>query len=131
MKTKRLALLGTTLALLIVAGPLSAHHGKGAFETEKLTVVKGTVTKFAFINPHALVYVDVKGDKGDLEHWIAESNSLNHLHRGGYDKDSLKAGDQVVVTGQRSRNGTFTLDLQCQECSVKDLQGKVLLGYYF
>jgi Family of unknown function (DUF6152) len=131
MKDKLILMLGVIFGLLMVSGSLSAHHGKGAFETDKLTVVKGTVTKFAFINPHALIYVDAKGEKGDLEHWIAESNSLNHLHRGGYDKDSLKPGDQVIVTGQRSRNGTFTLDLQCQECSVKDPRGKVLLGYYF
>lgn len=131
MKNKLLPMLGVVFVLLMGSGPLSAHHGKGAFVTDKLTVVMGTVTKFAFINPHALIYVDAKGEKGDLEHWIAESNSLNHLHRGGYDKDSLKPGNQVIVTGQRSRNGTFTLDLQCQECSVKDPQGKVLLGYYF
>jgi Family of unknown function (DUF6152) len=131
MKDKLIPMLGVIFGLLMVSGSLSAHHGKGAFETDKLTVVKGTVTKFAFINPHALIYVDSKGEKGDLEHWIAESNSLNHLHRGGYDKDSLKPGNQVIVTGQRSRNGTFTLDLQCQECSVKDPRGKVLLGYYF
>jgi len=98
---------------------------------DNLTVVKGTVTKFEFINPHALVYIDVMGDKGNLEHWIGESNSNNYLHRGGYDKNSLKPGDQVIVTGHRARNGAYSLELQCKECSVTDSLGKLLLGYYF
>lgn len=98
---------------------------------DKLFVVKGTVMKFEFINPHTLIFVDAIGDKGTVEHWIAESSSNNHLGRGGYDKNSLKPGEQVVVTGHRAKNGANSLELQCQECSVTDSQGKVLLGYYF
>ncbi|HEV2522210.1 MAG TPA: DUF6152 family protein [Candidatus Acidoferrales bacterium] len=131
MKNKLLPLLCLVLGALIMSIPLPAHHGKGAFDMEKVTVVKGTVMKFEFINPHALVYVDAAGDKGAIEHWIAESNSNNHLSRGGFDKNSLKPGDQVIVTGHRAKNGANSLELQCQECSVTDLNGKVLLGYYF
>ena len=98
---------------------------------ENLTTVNGTVTKFEFINPHALIYIDVVGDKGNVDHWIAESSSNNHLSRGGYDKHSLKPGDQVIVIGHRAKNGAYGLELQCKECSVEDSQGKVLLGYYF
>src|SRR3974377_1447431 len=92
------------LAFFGISSPLFAHHGKGAFDMDKLTVVKGTVTKFEFINPHALIFVDATDDKGNVEHWIAESSSNNHLGRGGYDKNSLKAGDQVMVTGHRAKN---------------------------
>ena len=131
MKNKLLPLLGVVFGLLMVPDPLSAHHGKGAFDMENLTIVKGTVTKFEFINPHAIIYIDVVGDKGNVDHWIAESSSNNHLSRGGYDKNSIKPGDQVIVTGHRARNGAHGLELQCKECSVEDSQGKVLLGYYF
>jgi hypothetical protein len=131
VKKMVLLLMGVVLGLLMVSGPLSAHHGKGAFDMENLTILKGTVTKFEFINPHAIIYVDVISDKGGVEHWIAESSSNNHLSRGGYDKNSLKPGEQVIVTGHRARNGAYGLELQCKECSVEDSQGKVLLGYYF
>ena len=131
MKNKVLPLLSVGFGLLMVSGPLSAHHGKGAFDMENLTIVKGTVTKFEFINPHVLIYIDATGGNGNVEHWIAESSSNNHLGRGGYDKNSLKPGDQVVVTAHRARNGANTLELQCQECSISDTQGKILLGYYF
>lgn len=131
MKNKRLCLLGAAIAFLMVSERVLAHHGKAAFETDKVTVVKGTVTKFEFMNPHSLLFFDVTGEKGQVEHWIAETNSSNHLSRGGYDKNSVKAGEQVTVTGYRARNGANTLELQCKECAVTDMQGKVLLGYYF
>jgi hypothetical protein len=131
LKNKLLPLLGVAFGLLMGSGPLFAHHGKGAFDMENLTIVKGTVTKFEFINPHALIYIDVMGDKGNVEYWIAESSSNNHLSRGGYDKNSLKPGDQVIVTGHRAKNGAHGLELQCKECLVADSQNKVLLGYYF
>jgi len=131
MKNLLSSLLCVALGVLVVSSSLPAHHGKGAFDMDKLTVLKGTVMKFEFINPHTLIYVDAIGDKGAVEHWIAESSSNNHLGRGGYDKNSLKPGEQVVVTGHRAKNSANSLELQCQECSVTDLQGKVLLGYYF
>jgi len=131
MKNGFFPVLGVALGFLVVSAPLPAHHGKGAFDMDKLTVVKGTVVKFEFINPHTLIFVDAVSDKGNVEHWIAESSSNNHLGRGGYDKNSVKAGDQVIVTGHRAKSGTNTLELQCQECMVTDMQGKVLLGYYF
>jgi len=131
LKNKLFPLLGVFFGLLVFSGPLSAHHGKGAFDMENLTIVKGTVTRFEFINPHALIYIDVASDKGNVDHWIAESSSNNHLSRGGYDKNSLKPGVQVIVTGHRAKNGAYGMELQCKECSVADSQGKVLLGYYF
>ena len=50
------------------------------------------MTKFEFMNPHALIYVDVTGNKGEIEHWIAEESSNNHLSRSGWDKNTLKVG---------------------------------------
>jgi hypothetical protein len=131
LKNKLLLPLSVVFGLLMVAGHLSAHHGKGAFDMQNLTVVKGTVTKFEFINPHALIYIDAVSENGNVDHWIAESSSNNHLSRGGYDKNTLKPGEQVIVTGHRAKNGAYGLELQCKECSVEDSQGKVLLGYYF
>jgi hypothetical protein len=125
MKNKRVALIALAGGLLLVSVPVLAHHGTAAFEMEKLTTVKGTVTRFEFMNPHALIYVDVAGNKGEVEHWIAEESSNNHLSRSGWDKNTLKAGDQVTIAGHRARNGARVLELQCSECSVTDPQGKV------
>jgi len=129
LRNRLLPLLGVALGFVMISNPLSAHHGTTAFEMGKPTVVKGTVTKFEFINPHVLIYLDAPGDKGGVQHWIAESSSNNHLSRGGYNKNSLQVGEQVMVTGHRAKNGAYTLELQCQECSVTDAHGKVPVSY--
>jgi len=41
VKKMLLPLLGVVFGLLMVSGPLSAHHGKGAFDMENLTILKG------------------------------------------------------------------------------------------
>ena len=125
MKTKQATIKALAVVLLMAPIPVLAHHGTAAFSMENLTTVKGTVTKFEFMNPHALIYVDAVGDKGNVEHWMAEESSNNHLSRIGWDKNTLKPGDLITVTGHRARNGARVLELQCTECSVTDPQGKV------
>jgi len=83
MKNRRLPLIALPFLILIVSVAVLAHHGTAAFDMENVTTVKGTVTKFEFMNPHALIYFDVTGNKGEIEHWIAEESSNNHRgHRG-------------------------------------------------
>jgi len=125
LKNKIFPFLGVVFWVLMFRGPLSAHHGTSAFDMDTLTTVRGTVTKFEFMNPHALIFMDVTGNKGEIEHWIAEESSNNHLSRSGWDKHTLKVGDQITVVGHRARNGVRALELQCSECSVTDPQGKI------
>ena len=125
MKTKCIPAIGVLWGLLVISGPVFAHHGAAAFDMQNLTTVKGTVTKFLFINPHALIFFDVVSEKGSVEHWIAEESSNNHLSRSGWDKNTLKPGDRVTLAGHRARNGARVLEMQCSECSVTDPQGKV------
>lgn len=128
MKRKTIYLPALSLVLFTLSMPSLAHHGTAVFDMENLTTVKGTVTKFEFMNPHALIYVDVAGSKGNVDHWIMEESSNNHLSRIGWEKNTLKPGDVITVTGHRARNGARVLELQCNECFVVDPQGKVL-GY--
>jgi hypothetical protein len=107
----------------IPSSPLLAHHGNAAFDMEKLTTIKGTVTKFLFINPHTLIFVDVKNADGAIEHWIAEESSGNHLSRVGWNRDTLKVGGEVTIAGHRAKNAAYSLELQCGECSVADSHG--------
>jgi len=125
LKNKVAPSLAIVFGVLMSVSPLSAHHGTSVFDMDTLTTVKGTVTKFEFMNPHALIFVDVADSKGGVEHWIAEESSNNHLSRSGWDKNTLKPGDQITVAGHRARNGARVLELQCSECSVTDPQGKI------
>jgi len=111
---KKLALcLVITFAALLVSTPLFAHHGEANYDTDKVVSVKGTVSGFEFINPHTLITLDVKNDKGEIEKWNCEARSPGMLVRvGGWDKNTLKPGDVITVYGYRAKNGTTVMRLQ-------------------
>jgi len=106
-------ILAVTFAALLVSAPLLAHHGEANYDTDKVVSVKGTVSDFQFINPHTLITLDVKNDKGEIEKWNCEMRSPSMLVRvGGWDKNTLKVGDVITVYGSRAKNGTTVMRLQ-------------------
>lgn len=104
--------LGFTFALFIACGTASAHHGSSNYDLSKPVSVKGTITKFEFINPHSAIYLDAKDDKGNPGQWLIEADSPNNLARAGWNRESLKPGDQVTVVGNRLKDGSKVLRLQ-------------------
>jgi DNA/RNA endonuclease YhcR with UshA esterase domain len=112
MKNWLLATSAGIAVLLVLAAPISAHHGTSAYDTTKLTTVKGTVTDFQFNNPHVIISVETKDDKGKVEMWTSEANSPNVLTRHGWDRDIIKKGDQITIIGYRPKNGAKTMRLQ-------------------
>ena len=112
MENWSLKLFAGLAVLVVVAAPIFAHHGTSAYDTTKLTTVKGTVTDFQFNNPHVIISVETKDDKGKVEIWISEANSPNVLTRHGWDRDIIKKGDQITIIGYRPKNGAKTLRLQ-------------------
>jgi ribosomal protein S17 len=112
MKNWLLATSAGIAVLLMVAAPIFAHHGTSAYDTTKLTTVKGTVTDFQFNNPHVMISIEAKDDKGKVEKWISEANSPNVLTRHGWNRDIIKIGDQITIIGNRPKNGAKTLRLQ-------------------
>lgn len=108
MKINHSAILAVAVGLTLV-GPIFAHHGTAAYETTQEITVKGTVTDFEFINPHTLIFLDVKNDRGDVEHWQVDAQSPNQLTRDGWTKNLLKPGDQIAVIGFRAKNHSNVL----------------------
>lgn len=82
-----------------------AHHAFSAEFSRDLPIeVTGTVTKIEWMNPHARFYVEAKEENGESVNWDFELASPNTLMRRGWQRDSLKEGDIVKVTGFRARN---------------------------
>ena len=110
---KKLALsLAFIFPVFLVSSPLRAHHGEANYDTEHMVSVKGTVTSFQFINPHVLISLDAKDDKGEIERWSAEARSPSMLVRVGWTKDTLKTGDLLTAYGFQSKNGAKILRLK-------------------
>jgi acetate kinase len=105
MKNKRLATLIGLIGFLLVSRPVLAHHGRSNYDVTSTATVKGVVTEFDWVNPHALIHFDVTDDNGKVEKWIAETNSPNTLSRQGWSKNTVKVGDQITLVGHRVKGG--------------------------
>jgi hypothetical protein len=90
---------------LIVSVPLMAHHGNAAFDVGKEVTLKGTVTDWFWANPHCILQFDLKGENGQVEHWVTETSNPPDMIATGWTKTSFKPGDQVTVTAQPVKSG--------------------------
>jgi hypothetical protein len=86
-----------------VAAP--AHHAAAMFETEKTVTVSGIVEEFAYVNPHAWLYVVVTDDNGEEVLWGFEAEGPSALMRAGIKNNALRHGDLVTVTARPLRDG--------------------------
>ena len=105
MKAKLLAVLIVGAGILLIGAPATAHHGRSNYDVTADITVKGTVTEFEWENPHALIHLDVTGESGKVEKWIAETNSPTTLSRQGWSRHTVKQGDTITLVGHRVKGG--------------------------
>jgi hypothetical protein len=75
--------------------------------------LEGEVLRVEWINPHVLLFLQSKNDKGESETWILHGSSLrNALERVGSMKERLKPGTSISARVWPSRNPLFVNDVQ-------------------
>lgn len=100
-----------------------AHHSFPVhFVPDGQVTVSGVVDSFRFANPHGVLEFTVVNAAGEQVMWRAETNSPSILRRRGWSKDSLKAGDEVTVTGWPARKDEHYMRIR----SVTFADGSVL-----
>ena len=99
MTAKSLAFSILMVGLFSSAGAVLAHHGTGiSYDLEhKPVVLKGVITEFRWKNPHVSVFMDVKGPDGKVVNWSLEGNSIVNYGRMGFNRNTLKAGQEVTA----------------------------------
>ena len=104
---KTLLKLGLLLGFLH-ALPATAHHSAAVFyntDDEPISI-KGTVAKFNFRNPHAIVELMVTNESGEVERWTCETSAPSALRRRGWSQDVMQEGDTMTLWGIRARDGS-------------------------
>lgn len=106
LKVSLITVLALVAGLVGLSGPAFAHHGAAAYDMTKPVILKGvTVTKYAWANPHALIFLDAKDDKGGVAHWTVELGSPSAVSLVGWTRTSLKPGDVITVYTFQSKTG--------------------------
>jgi len=111
---RRIAVSGRAMTIALgvalwTAVPGSAHHSFSAeFDFNQPIVLKGTLTRMEWVNPHGWLYLDVKEADGKIVNWAVEAGNPNALLRRGLRSTDFPAGIEVSITGFRSKNGTPT-----------------------
>jgi uncharacterized protein DUF6152 len=104
MRTLAIAILCVFLFALAPV-PALAHHGTAGYDLEKVITVKGAVESFDWTNPHAVVRILAKNDKGENEDWTIELGAPGIMARSGWSKNSMKQGDEVIAETHPAKNG--------------------------
>jgi len=101
----KLAAISVAAVGLLASVPLFAHHGNASYDSTKTVTVKGTVTEYIWSNPHVLLKVDTKDNKGNTLHWIIEAQNPLSQTEVGWSKNTFKPGDEVTVEVIQAKNG--------------------------
>ena len=112
MAKKRWVGLVVAAGLLMTSRFLCAHHSLAIYRGETAITLTGIATEFVFAQPHALIRFDVKDANGNVESWTVETGGPRRLVNAGWDKDTVKPGDQITISGRPAKDGRRMMFLQ-------------------
>jgi hypothetical protein len=79
--------------------PAAAHHGGGVeWAADTVGPITGKATAFAFQFPHVFFEMDVPSERGAVPWTITTRWTPTILRNHGWNRDSIKPGDEVSVT---------------------------------
>jgi len=107
---KRLLTLVVLVAVVSTLTPsMLAHHGRGAtYDMNKMVTLKGSVSRVDWRNPHVVIYMDVKDASGSVVTWGFENAGVSQMAQAGYNRNTLKLGQEITAVVNPAANGTPT-----------------------
>ena len=94
-----------TSLVAISSNYLYAHHSFAAtYIEDKTSQIQGKLVQFTFRNPHSFLQIDIKDEDGKSIRWTVEWSGAGQLGSQGITRDSLRPGDDLVISGNPGRN---------------------------
>jgi hypothetical protein len=99
------AALPVLAAAALSSAPASAHHSMAMFDTSQEVLIKGTVARFDWTNPHMYLIVETEGPDGKTVQIQGEGLGITQALVDGLDREALKPGTPVIVRANPNRGG--------------------------
>jgi Family of unknown function (DUF6152) len=106
---KRIGTFTVALLLIWVAAATAHHPFAAEYDWKRPVTLTGTVQSLDWKNPHSILMVKGKDDKGTEGEWTVELGGPGQLSRSGWTRTSLKAGDHVSVDGWMAKDNSKRL----------------------
>ena len=119
MNKNLLIIFVIAVGLAFISLPAIAHHGVAGYDLTKTITLHGTVTRFDWSNPHCVIHMEAKSASGEVQNWTIELAAPSLLTRMGWNKNVMKAGDDITADQHLAQNcpsvgisGTITFQLK-------------------
>jgi hypothetical protein len=100
---KRWIISAFGIGVTVYAMTAHAHHSiAGVYDGSQQVTIEGVITRFEFVNPHPFVVMEVRNNGKALQ-WRLEMDNRWELAEIGFDNETLKPGDRIMVTGSPAR----------------------------
>ena len=110
--------------------PVAAHHGQaGVFDETRTVELTGTVKQWNFVNPHPVLILEVRNEKGTAEQWDVYfgPSAVSFQRRQGFTPQTFKVGETVIVRGHpATAAGARGVDVWGKAASVKRADGRAV-----
>jgi len=110
MTTQGHIIVASAFFVLATAVPSNAHHSISRhYNRNQSITLEGVVTEVVFQNPHASIHLEVQNGSEKAIGWVLEWDDIGDLRRQDVSSDTIRIGDEVVITGNPARAVTNSL----------------------
>ena len=89
------------------------HHAFAAnYEMDNVGTVEGIVEEVIWANPHVHFYIQVTKEDGTTELWDGEASNLSMMATRGWDRNTIRVGDAIRVSGALGRDGIRRIQMR-------------------
>ena len=101
---KLFKITGACIGLLLTQAVFGHHSFQATYDMDTMIEIRGKLIQMNFRNPHSSVMIMAPDEDGNMQRWGVEWGGASLLQRQGLTRTSFKPGDEVIITGQPSRD---------------------------